>query len=29
MEELTTREGTVQSVIFQNEENGYTERAHV
>ena len=24
MEELTTREGTVQSVIFQNEENGYT-----
>ena len=24
MEELTTREGTVQSVVFQNEENGYT-----
>ena len=24
MEELTTREGPVQSVIFQNEENGYT-----
>ena len=24
MEELTTREGTVQSVIFQTEENGYT-----
>ena len=24
MEELTTREGTVQSVIFQNEETGYT-----
>ena len=24
MEELTTREGTGQSVIFQNEENGYT-----
>ena len=24
MEELTTREGTVRSVIFQNEENGYT-----
>ena len=24
MEELTTREGTVQSVIFQNEENSYT-----
>ena len=24
MEDLTTREGTVQSVIFQNEENGYT-----
>ena len=24
MEEQTTREGTVQSVIFQNEENGYT-----
>ena len=24
MEEWSTREGTVQSVIFQNEENGYT-----
>ena len=24
MEELTAREGTVQSVVFQNEENGYT-----
>ncbi len=24
MEELITREGTVQSVVFQNEENGYT-----
>ena len=24
MEELTTYDGTVHSIIFQNQENGYT-----